>query len=356
MPFERPSLSDLVTRIRNDFQSRLGIAGALLRRAMADVLAVVWAGAVHVVHGHIAWLVDQLFVDTAEEEFLLRRAAMYGITKIPAEFASGTITATGTNGEVIPSGTVYVRDDGATYTSTADSAAISGGTTTVSVQADEAGAAGNMGVGETLTLESPITNVDSEATVVLIDDGSDEETTEALRARFKLRLQEPPEGGAEQDYEAWALAVAGVTRVWVYPLENGLGTVVVRFVRDNDGSGSAIIPSGGEVTAVQDAIDAERPVTADVTVEAPTALTTNFTMHISPDTSELRAAVQAELEDLFFRLAEPGDGAGGGTIPLSQIRTAIGTAELDDFTLASPAADVVPALGELPIVGNFTFT
>ena len=79
--------------------------------------------------------------------------------------------------------------------------------------------------------------VNSTATVTSggLVDGVDEESTDALGARLALRLQQPPEGGADHDYEAWALGVTGVTRVWVYRHELGLGTVVVRFVRDNDG-------------------------------------------------------------------------------------------------------------------------
>lgn len=355
MPFSRPTLADLVTRIRGDFKSRLTIAGELLRRAMADVLAVVWAGAVHLTHGHLEWLGKQLIADTAEETFLVRLAGMWGITKTAATFATGSATATGTNGTDIPDGSILVRDDGARYETTA-LVTIAGGTATLALQALEAGDDGNMASG-TLTFESPIANVD--ATVTLtgsgLTGGNDEETTEALRTRFILRLSEPPEGGADQDYEAWALEVAGVTRVFIYRHESGLGTVTVRFVRDDDGDGSAIIPDAGEVTAVQTAIDAERPVTAEVTVAAPTALTQAFTIGGVPAASQ--DAVEEELKDLFRREGEPGDGAGRGTIYRSQIISAIGLVDdLENFTVTVPAGDVVPALGQIPIVGAFTFT
>jgi uncharacterized phage protein gp47/JayE len=360
MPFERPTLAELLTRIREDFRSRLGISGALVRRAMADVLAAVWTGSVHMLHGHLDWLAEQLFGDTAEEPFLSRRASLWDITKTPASFADGTATATGTNGLIVSSGTVFVRDDGATYTATADSAAISGGTTTVSIQATEAGADGNLDPAETLTFESPVAGIDS--TITIDDDGSgggltggvDEETTEQLRQRFLLRLREPPTGGSDQDYVAWALEVPGVTRAWVFRHENGLGTVVVRFVRDGE---SPIFPSAGEVTDVQTKLDSERPVTAEVTAEAPVQLDVDFDIELSPDTAAIQTAVEAALEDLLTREAEPGDGAGSGTIPLTQIQTAIGVAVGDgDYTLNSPSANVVPALGELAVLGTVTFS
>lgn len=357
MSFSRPTLAELITRIRGDLRGRLEVSGSLVRRAMIDVLAAVWAGAVHTLYGFQDWLSKQLFADTADREELLRKAAMYGITPVAATFATGNVTATGTNGTSIPINTILRLDAVTSYRVTTGQV-IAGGTATLPVVAVLAGVAANITVvGTPLTFESPIAGVNSTATVATggIANGNDEEGTEEVRDRLLLRLREPPEGGADQDYEAWALAVAGVTRAWVYPNELGLGTVVVRFVRDSDGGG--IFPDAGEVTAVQTALNAERPITAAVTALAPTNSAVAFTIHLVPDNADTRAAVEAELTDLFTRVAEPGDGAGRGTILISQIRTAIGVAEgVTDYTLTVPSADVVPALGALPTRGNVTWT
>jgi len=321
---------------------------------MADVLAVVWAGLVHMLHGRLEWLGQQLFPDVSERQYLLRQASMYGITPTPATFAAGEVTATGEDASVIPEDTILVRDDGVTYRVTAE-ATISSGTAVVQVEAVEAGEAGNLDEGEVLAFESPIAGVDASVTVNSggISGGFDEEDTEGVRERLLLRLREPPTGGSEQDYKAWALAVAGVTRVWVFPNELGLGTVVVRFVMDDE---EDIFPDAPAIAAVQAAIDAERPITAEVTVEAPTPLPVNFTLTITPDNSETRAAVEAELTDLFAREAEPGDGEDAGIILLTHITTAIGVAEgIDDFELTDPAADIEPAAGELAVLGTVDF-
>ena len=354
MPFVRPTLADLVTRIRGDFRGRLGITGSLLRRAMADVMAVVFGGAVHMNHGHLDWLADQLFANTAIAEFLLRKAGMHGITPTAAEFASGTVEATGTNGTAIPMSTVYVRDDGATFTTTA-LATIAAGVASVSLIADVAGSDGNMDTADTLSLQSPISGINTDATVETpgITGGIDEEIIEDLRTRFLLRLREPPQGGSDQDYEAWALAEAGVTRAWIYRHESGLGTLTVRFVLDGE---TSIFPTAGQVTSMQTALDAERPTTAEVTAAAPVDLPVAFTITVTPDTTAIRTAVEAELADLFYRDQVPGDGVALGTILLSAMRTAIGVSEgVTDYTLTAPAADVVPALGELPTLGVVTW-
>ncbi|HEU4708293.1 MAG TPA: baseplate J/gp47 family protein, partial [Methylophilaceae bacterium] len=210
--------------------------------------------------------------------------------------------------------------------------------------------AGNEDAGSTLSLSSPITGLNSDATVGVdgLSGGTDQEDDASLRARLISRIQQPPHGGAKFDYETWAKEVAGVTRAWVYPNELGLGTVVVRFVRDDDAS---IIPDAGEVTTVQDYIDARRPVTADVTVVAPTAVPLDFTIELTPNTSTVKAAVQAELEDLLKREAEP-----GGTILLSHIREAISIAAGEEnYTMSSPSADVTHSTGEIATMGTITW-
>lgn len=321
---------------------------------MVDVLSAVGAGAVHILFGYLDWVARQIFADTAEREHLLRHAALYGITPTPAEFATGDVIATGTDGSSILAGTILRLDAVTSYRVTTGQV-IASGTATLPVVAILAGAAPNLVEDATLTFESPIPGVSSTATVAAggITGGEEEEGTEEVRDRLLLRLQEPPQGGADQDYEAFALAVPGVTRAWVFPHELGLGTVVVRFVRDGDVS---IFPDAGEVAAVQAAEDEQRPITAEVTALAPTNLAVAFTIHLVPDNADTRTAVTAELVDLLGRVAEPGDGAGRGTVLLSQIRTAIGVASgVTDYTLTVPSADVVPAAGQLATVGTITW-
>ena len=356
MPWTRPTLGELIDRNRGDFKSRLGLTAKVVRRRMSNVLAVVWGGAAHMMHGHLEWLSQQLFADTAERAFLLRQASLRGVTPTPATYASGTATATGLDESVIQDESVLVRDDGFTYRMT-DEAVIDGTTATVNVEALTAGAAGNLDAGETLSFESPILGVESD---VVIDGpsglagGVDEEGTEGTRSRFIDNLRDPPQGGAEHDYEAWAKEVAGVTRAWVYRWEGGLGTIVVRFVIDG---ADPIIPTEPDVEAVQTKLDSERPVNDDVTAVAPTALPVDFDITLEPNTTASRDAVEAELDDLLFRRAEPGDGEGRGTILLSQVQTAIGVAVGDDvdFEVTDPVADVVPELGQLPVLGTVSF-
>lgn len=349
MSFSRPDLATLVDRTAGDIESRLPGTDARLRRTVLNVLAVMHAGAVHGLYGYLDWLALQLMPDTAELEHLERWCAIWGVSRTAATMAAGSVIFTGNDAAVIPAGTVLQRSDGAEYTVDGE-VIISSGSATADVTAVTGGADGNTVSGSALTLVSPITGVDSSATLDTdITGGDDPETDSNLRLRLLARIQQPPHGGADFDYEMWSLEVAGVTRVWVFPEYLGLGTVGVSFVCD--GQAVTIIPDAATVTEVQDYIDERRPVTADVTVFAPTPVDLDFTIELTPSTSTVQAAVEAELEDLLVREAEP-----GGTILLSHIREAISLAAGEtDHILTVPVADVTHGTGEIAIMGAITW-
>jgi uncharacterized phage protein gp47/JayE len=147
----------------------------------------------------------------------------------------------------------------------------------------------------------------------------------------------------------WALEVPGVTRVWVYPMQLGAGTVTVLFVNDDDPV--SIIPDAAEVAEVQAHIDRRRPVTAEVFVAAPTATPLDMTIALDPNTASVQQAVLAELQDLLTREAQP-----GGTILISRLREAVSIAAGEgDNSIITPGANVTHAAGEMAVLGTVTF-
>lgn len=348
MSFSRPTLSELITRVRADVQSRL--TADQMRRSDAEVYSRIIAAASHELHGHLAFISDQVLYDTAEAEFLERWASIWLSTpRKPAVVASGNVSFTGVNGAVIPASTLLVRADGAEFYTLAD-ATISAGVATAVVNASVAGQAGNTLVGTVLAMASPVAGVGSDALVSAggLTQGADIEDDISLRARLVSRIQQPPQGGAAHDYVTWALEVPGVTRAWVYPKELGTGTVTVRFVRDDD---VILIPDAAEVLAVQTYIDNLRPVTADLTVVAPAPVSLNFTIAVTPNTLAVKAAVEAELRDLLTREASP-----GATILLSHIREAISIAAGEsNYTMTVPSADITHTTGQMAVMGVLTW-
>jgi uncharacterized phage protein gp47/JayE len=349
MAFTRPDLPTLINRAEADIETRLPGADARLRRSNLNVLARVHSGAAHGLYGYLEWISRQVIIDTADGDILERHGSIWGVTRKAASPAVGKVTVTGTNGAVVPVDSTLARSDGVQYTTDAE-ATISGGLAMIAVTAVEGGQAGNAAAASSLSFDTPIAGVSVSATVDAagLTAGADIEADDDLRARLLARIQTPPHGGAAHDYIAWALEVAGVTRAWVYPAELGLGTITVRFVRDDDASP---IPDAAEVLAVQAYIDSVRPVTAVVTVAAPIAVPLNFTIDITPDTAAIRAAIEAELRDLLLREAEP-----GATILLSHIREAISLATGEsDHILTAPAANVTHTTGEMATFGAITW-
>lgn len=349
MPFMRPTLPQLIDRDAADIESRLPTVDARLRRSILGVLARMHAGSVHGLYGYLDYISKQVMIDTADETYLTRHAAIWGIARKAAAPAKGNAIFTGTTGVTVPAGTALQRSDGTEFTTDVDGT-LAAGTVTVAVTATVGAAASNTAANTSLQLVSPIAGVTSSATVdsLGLTGGTDIETLDAWRARLLERVQRPPHAGTSDDYIAWALEVAGVTRAWCYPLEGGNGTVTVRFVRDNDAS---LIPDATEVTTVQNYIAAKKPIGATLTVAAPVAAPLNFSITLTPSTQAVKDAVTAELQDMLLRDAQP-----GGTILLSHINEAISIATGEtDHVLTAPTADVTHTVGQLATMGTITW-
>lgn len=360
MSFEIPSIIQLKQRIKSDIDRELGVSGKSLRRSLTGVLSSVIAGAVYLLYVYHEFIARQLFIDSADSEYLDRFASIWGVSRKPASFSQGTVSFTGVDGTVIPSGSELIVD-GEVY-ETISSTTISSGSALVDVVAQVAGVSQNILEGEKLVLVSPIAGVNSEAIVFTggIIGGADEEGDEELRARLISRVQLPPHGGAAFDYISWALEVPGVTRAWVFPEYLGDGTVGVSFVQDDE---NPIIPNSAKVSEVQSYIDdySRRPVTADVTVFAPIAKVVDLTIAISPNTLAVQTAVENEIRALISREAAPGGALNtDGKIYLSRLSEAISIASgefrhsIVSINSSAPA-DIAVAAGEIAVLGTVTW-
>lgn len=362
MPFTRKSLQGIVDQIVSDFQTRITGATSLLRRSVLRVIARVNAGAFHLLYEYLDYQARQLFATTGDEAGLETIASEYGITRNAATYAVGSGTTTPcTNGVVIPASTQLISTDDQIY-ETDEDVTVAAGAATVAFTAIVAGADGNDDAGITLTFVSPIAGVNTSLTVDAdgIYDGADEETDEELRARVLARKRQPPHGGAEFDYETWALEVSGVTRAWTFPLYMGVGTIGVAFVRDDDDS---IIPNAPQMAEVRAYIvEHEDPGTGKivgcpVTAEPGLFMVTltlqavNFEIAIYPNTAAVRDAVEDALTDLIVREGGPGE-----MIYLSEINETISlTSGEEHHRLDSPVVDVT-AVNKVHVLGTVAFT
>jgi len=353
MPFDRPTLPELRDRIRRDFNARLPGADALLRQSNLRVIADVLAGLSHLHYGYQVWLSRQLFPDTAETAFLERWASIWGLSRRPATAAVGAIAVTGAPGAVVPAGAEFQRIDRVRYRAIDGATLAADGTATVGVEATTLGSTGDALAGTSVTTVTALAGVVAQATVAApgMAGGADEETDAQLRTRLLARIQTPPMGGAANDYVDWALEVPGVTRVWVAPLEQGPGTVVVRFAMDDPAHPNGI-PTAADVALVQAHLDEVRPVTAQVIVLAPVPHAVDVTIGaLTPDTPAVRTAVVAELTDTFFRHGVP-----GAVLFVSWLWEAVSLASGErHHRIIEPPGDLTLGVGELPILGTITY-
>jgi len=362
MALPRPTLDELYAQAKTLLNVYLPGADANLQKNLLNILSIIIAQMDNGLYGYLDFLALQLFADTCDDDFLVRLAAIRGFTKIAAQKAAGNFDASGTNGATIASGTQLQRLDGVFYEVTAD-ATIASGTASVAIQALNVGAAGNCDPGTQLNFASPPPGVNSTGTVDSegVEGGTDLESTDAFRARFLDFIRNPPQGGSKTDYEIWTREVANVTKAFVYPLENGLGTVAIRFLVTPSDANPNGIPTSQDITNVEDYIETVRPVTAkNIAVSAPTPVPLDFEIELEvDDNSAIREAVETELKAMLQRDAQPQglpESGVDGTIYLSRISEAVSLAA-GEFAhkIISPTDDVTYSLGEIAVYGETTF-
>ena len=166
------------------------------------------------------------------------------------------------------------------------------------------------------------------------------------------------------DADNFAYAIAGNpsspatgTPVAAYSLVEE-GQTIIYFARDNDASP---IPSAAEIAAVKAAILEIKPAHMsddDVIVNAPVAVSTNFTFNsINPDTTTMRTAIADNLEAFFRDKGELGEDVTQDSYSAAIFNTLDPETNqpLLGFNLNSPAADISVGRGQLPTLGTVAF-
>lgn len=355
MPFERPSLSELIERARLDIEAVGLDLVSRVRLSFEDAFARMVAGVAHGLHGHIAWATAQILPDKASMPFVRRWGNMLGLSPRPANEATGVVrfTRTAASGAVPAEGAVYRFSDGTEYSILYPLFNSASTTIDANVVAVVGGAAGNRDAGDELAAVVAVVDLDSPAIVQApgLERGIGAETDEQYRARVVRKLANLGDAGAPGDFVNWALEIPGVLKAWEEV--TGAGEVEVAFVDGDYETGEYVFPDVARVAVVDAYLESVCPITIDVIAVAPVAEAVNYTLSVTPDTAEVRAAVEAELTALHAR-----EGAPGVTLPISRIREAISAAEGEtDHVLASPAANVVPsAPANILTRGTVTFT
>lgn len=317
------------------------------------------------VHDHVAWWGRQYFPDTAEDEFVLRHASMWGVERRDAVAAVGSVVIEGIAGTAVPQDLLLAAGDGTTVRTAVASAIAGDGTVTVPVVAVEPGPAGNVETGIRLVTVEPFPAI-SRVTVAEpgLAGGAAEETPAELAVAVVDRIRQPPHGGAAFDYPAWLRTAFDVRAVKVVTDWIGRGSVGV-VVAMKDGTFGRT-PTEGEMEEMLAYLGAPgsatgvRPVTANVVVVAAELVELDLTVRLRPDTIATRAAVTEAFGRYVATLGDAeddmNDGPIGARIEPSRISEAISAAAGEyAHDLIVPAAPFDLDRDQYPVPGTITW-
>ncbi len=346
-----------------------GGAGRTLVQAFARVLSDALGLVGNVARGSLLDLApgtdpgspgDWLTLYAASHYGLTRRAATFAVVKVRLSAASGAGPYTITPGQLWATSSAGRRYNSANTSNVVVSAGPS--TVDLELRAENPGAAWNLGIGASLTLETPLPGVtaltiesDTGSGTAMVTAGTDQERDAALRARCRSRWATIGLQHTADAYDALARQVPSVgdplvslvTRTKVDDTNpRGAGTVNVWI------AGEAGPLDAPEEAAVDAYLQARKSVTADLQVENATAVPVNVTATIYVRNNSSAA------DDAEDRLTAAINAVAiGGTVYRAQLlEELMGPAGVFNAVITSPTGDTALAANEVATVGTIAIT
>ena len=344
--------------------------------------------------GPLAWYLEGLaltlaqvqraaYAETAEGEDLDLLAATRGLTRRAAVAA----VRQGSFNVAIPEGSLFrtVNGDSSVLFVSGEQISTSGGLYVYRMTCQTPGVIGNSYSGNI----TPVTAIAGLTTAVLgtiITEGADQESDNALRARYVASFDTAPYGGNISEYRQAILAIPGVGAVQVYPANqyHGGGTALCSIVNADFGPASSAL-----VKTVQDIIcppeDGQTapspngygiaPIGAAVDIVSATAVTINvscriiFASGVEDGLASYGDEIRAAVAEYIHSVAEDWGKALVSnritypvTVYASRIIYAILTipevASVADLTINGTSGDLTltetAALQQVPVLGEVT--
>ena len=344
--------------------------------------------------GPLAWYLEGLaltlnniqkaaYAETAEGSDLDMLAATRGITRRAAVAA----VRQGSFNVAIPEGSLFrtVNGDSSVLFVSGEQISTSGGLYVYRMTCQTPGVIGNSYSGNI----TPVTAIAGLTTAVLgtiITEGADQESDNALRARYVASFDTAPYGGNISEYRQAILAIPGVGAVQIYPANqyHGGGTALCSIVNADFGPASSAL-----VKTVQDIIcppeDGQTapspngygiaPIGAAVDIVSATAVTINvscriiFASGVEDGLASYGDEIRAAVAEYIHSVAEDWGKALVSnritypvTVYASRIIYAILTipevASVADLTINGAAGDLTltetAALQQVPVLGEVT--
>ncbi|AZV48098.1 phage portal protein [Bacillus halotolerans] len=291
--FEDQTFEDIMERMLNSISADIDTReGSVIYNALAPAAAelaksYIWLDTV----------LELVFSDTAQGEFLDRRAAEAGIERTAATKAvrAGEFTA----GVRIPEGSRFYVDN-LYFQYTRDGTLV----------CETPGEAGNANLtGRNLLSLDTIPGLEKAIVKEILIPGREEEGDDSLRERYFTRVRREAVSANKMHYKEWAEEVDGVGKAKIFPLWNGDGTVKIVVTNANLEPASEIL-----IQKVKDYIDPEpgqdegqAPIGAVVTVESAVWKEVEISAEVLPEVNHSIDEVKTEIKEgvlnLFKKMA-----------------------------------------------------
>ena len=354
-------LSAIKTEIYSDKAESI-----MLERSVWYVFATAFAAVLRSYYEFARYMYRQLFTSTADEESLELRGQQYGIYRKKGENTVLSVKVTGDAFAEIPENSQLIHDDYIYITRSKTKLDIAG-EGKAEIISTIIGNDTILSKGETLTFISPISNIDSNATVdEIIKEGEDKEATETLRNRIQVYEKTRPQGGAVPDFILWTTEVPEIYGAMILRATQDDRVVTVYPIADEN-TGSRI-PDEEKLKEVLDYVsDDVRCPPCMVKVEAPRELTIDVTVR---NLSPLNEASKTRLEsawDSFLKTKKPKQYTNDNDVDnlidkATLISTAllndIKTLDIDSISIVDEPSISVPyvlKIGELAKLGTVTY-
>lgn len=272
-----------------NLESKLGQTSPINDKAFLRVLAAMEAICNTGLYKYAAERAKQNLTLTATGADLDRLGNEYNTPRKLAATAVITATLPATDGTIIPAGRPFSCSvNGLLYYNDA-SAEATGGVATLSLTAEQSGTIGNLQIGDTMIIVSPIAGAENTATVTgSTTTGAEAETDEAYRPRVQFAMRASTGGANATDHKIWAEGVAGVLRAFPFagkPVDSLLdsypGDRTVYVEAD-----TTLDPNGVAPTSLLDSVRAALLIDPDTGLSRPTLGLTDSTLYVESITRD----------------------------------------------------------------------
>ncbi len=312
------------------------------------------AGEIYNAKCEAEWLKRQLFASTACGEYLDYIAAQRGLSRRAATKSRGALTfsveETVDHAISIPRGTT-VSTGGASpvrvKTSADSELPANTYSVTVSAEAEEAGFAGNIIIGEAVVPVSMPSGVDSVINNSAFSGGDDAESDLALRERVLASFADRPNGMNAAYYRELAESVEGVEKAGVVERVNGVYTLGVYLCGRGGAVSNEVLQNAAAV------IEANRAVNLQVTVDRAGPVDYDLDVTVKAKAGYSAAEVRQAVSAAFVSCV--GSTPAGGKMYLSRLgKFLMDTGVIENYQFDSDMQNATVSAAHYFEVGDIT--